>query len=173
MWWPGTRWRGGGIFRRHYRGHCPPEIIKLKSNYGLIIVNPPPIPKAFCARNLDGIEGREGARATMMGRIAGRMTSFWECSDELFEARNLSIQRDYGHYRGTKLFAVNVTSQLRWFRCLWQVSKRIGEAGFPGGKTVSILKNLAWWNRSIILDKNFFPNYIVFLREILIDWINL
>lgn len=27
-------------------------------------------------------------------RIAGRMTSFWECSDELFEARNLSIQRD-------------------------------------------------------------------------------
>lgn len=44
-------------FRRHYRGHCPPEIIKLKSNYGLIIVNPPPIPKAFCTRNLDGIEG--------------------------------------------------------------------------------------------------------------------
>lgn len=111
----GGRGGGGvGIFRRHYRGHCPPEIIKLKSNYGLIIVNPPPIPKAFCARNLDGIEGvGEGARATMMGRIAGRMTSFWECSDELFEARNLSIQRDYGHYRGTKLFAVNVTSQLR------------------------------------------------------------
>ena len=52
-------------------------------------------------------------------RIAGRMTSFWECSDELFEARNLSIQRDTitgaitGGGRGTKLFAVNVTFQLR------------------------------------------------------------
>lgn len=46
MWWPGT-----GDFGRHYRGHCPPEIIKLKSNYGLIIVNPPPILKAFCTRN--------------------------------------------------------------------------------------------------------------------------
>lgn len=53
MWWPGT-----GDFGRHYRGHCPPEIIKLKSNYGLIIVNPPPILKAFCTRNLDGIGGR-------------------------------------------------------------------------------------------------------------------
>lgn len=59
---PGRGGGGVGIFRRHYRGHCPPEIIKLKSNYGLIIVNPPPIPKAFCARNLDGIEGRGRVR---------------------------------------------------------------------------------------------------------------
>lgn len=43
---------GGEGFRRHYRGHCPPEIIKLKSNYGLIIVNPPPIPKSFLCSKL-------------------------------------------------------------------------------------------------------------------------
>lgn len=97
---------GGEGFRRHYRGHCPPEIIKLKSNYGLIIVNPPPIPKSFLCSKLGWNRGGGGGGGTcaMIGeRIAGRMTSFWECSDELFEARNLSIQRDTitgGHYGG-------------------------------------------------------------------------
>jgi len=32
--WPGRTRRTG--FGRHYRGHCPAEIIKLKSNYELI-----------------------------------------------------------------------------------------------------------------------------------------
>lgn len=63
---PEREWGGGGEgregFRRHYRGHCPPEIIKLKSNYGLIIVNPPPIPKSFLCSKLGWNRGGGGWR---------------------------------------------------------------------------------------------------------------
>lgn len=118
-------------FRRHYRGHCPPEIIKLKSNYGLIIVNPPPIPKAFCTRNLDGIEGDvcdDGEDCWTNDEFLG-MFGWIVRSEEFIDTRyNATRLRPL---RGTKLFAVNVTFQLRWFRCLWQILKRIGEADFP------------------------------------------
>lgn len=156
---PEREWGGGGEgregFRRHYRGHCPPEIIKLKSNYGLIIVNPPPIPKSFLCSKLGwnrgggGVEGRVrwlGRGLLDEWRVSGNVRM--NCSKRgIYRYNATRLRGAITGGRGTKLFAVNVTFQLRWFRCLWQVLKPDWRARFSRpytrGKWFRFLKILS------------------------------
>lgn len=142
---PEREWGGGGEgregFRRHYRGHCPPEIIKLKSNYGLIIVNPPPIPKSFLCSKLGwnrggGVEGRVrwlGRGLLDEWRVSGNVRM--NCSKRGIYRYNATRLR--GPLRGGGGGARNSSPWMLLSSCgdfaacdrFWS---RIGEPGFPG-----------------------------------------